>query len=148
MTDDTIVQEIRIRASAERIFEALTNPEQLVRWWGIEGRFQTTQAESDPHPGGKWQMRGMGMNGRPFTIRGTYREIIRPRVLDFTWLPDWQEDAAETFVRIELEERGGVTRVRLTHSGLSTAASRESHKGWPQLLASLQAHLARSEPGR
>src|SRR5215475_8779566 len=40
---DTIVQEITIKGSAERIFEALTNPDQRVKWWGAEGRFQTTQ---------------------------------------------------------------------------------------------------------
>ena len=40
--DETVIQEITIKASAERIFEALTNPEQRKEWWGSEGRFQTT----------------------------------------------------------------------------------------------------------
>ena len=43
----TIVKEITIKGSAERIFEALTNPDQRMKWWGAEGRFQTTQMESD-----------------------------------------------------------------------------------------------------
>src|SRR5260221_299500 len=30
---DTIVQEITIKAPAERIFEALTNPDQRLKWW-------------------------------------------------------------------------------------------------------------------
>lgn len=30
--NDTIVQEITIKAPAERIFEALTNPGELVKW--------------------------------------------------------------------------------------------------------------------
>jgi len=38
----TIVKEI-IKGSAERIFEALTNPDQRMTWWGAEGRFQTTE---------------------------------------------------------------------------------------------------------
>ena len=54
---DTIVQEVTIRASAERIFEALTNPDQRVKWWGSDGRFQTTHMESDLRPGGRWAMR-------------------------------------------------------------------------------------------
>jgi uncharacterized protein YndB with AHSA1/START domain len=62
-------------------------------------------------------------------------------VLVFTWLPDWQEDASETLVRIDLEETSGGTTVRLTHSGLSTDRSRASHQGWPQLLARLQTHV-------
>ncbi|MGB6944284.1 MAG: SRPBCC domain-containing protein [Bryobacteraceae bacterium] len=137
---DTIVQEIVIQAPAERIFEALTNPAQRVKWWGAEGRFQTTHMESDLRPGGKWLMSGTGMGGRPFTISGEYREIERPRLLVFTWLPDWQENAEVTVVRFDLEENDGVTTVRLTHSGLTTESSRASHRGWPQVLGWLQAY--------
>ena len=137
---DTIVQEITIKGSAERIFEALTNPGQLVRWWGAEGRFQTTQMESDLRLGGKWTMRGIGMGGKPFTVAGEYRRIERPRLLVFTWFPDWQEDATESIVRFDLEEKDGVTTVRLTHSGLTSESSRASHKAWPQILTWLQAY--------
>lgn len=38
---DTIVQEITIKGSAERIFEALTNPHERMKWWGAQGRFQS-----------------------------------------------------------------------------------------------------------
>ncbi len=138
---DTIVQEIAIRGTAERIFEVLTNPDERVQWWGAKGRFQTTHMESDLRAGGKWIMRGIGMGGKPFTVRGEYREISRPNLLVFTWLPDWQEDAFETIVRLDLEEKDGITTVRLTHSGLTTETSRTSHKGWPQILTWLQAYV-------
>jgi len=137
---DRIVQEIAIKGSAKRIFEALTNPEQRVRWWGSEGRFQTTHMESDLRPGGKWMMRGSGVGGKPFKVSGEYRQIEPPRLLVFTWLPDWQEDATESTVRFDLEEKNGVTTVRLTHSGL-TESSRSSHKGWPQVLTWLQGYV-------
>lgn len=140
---DTIVQEITINGSAERIFEALTNPGQRVRWWGAEGRFQTTHMESDLRLGGKWMMHGIGMGGKLFTVKGEYRQIERPRLLVFTWLPDWQEDATETIVRFDLVEKDGVTTVRLTHSGLASESSRASHKGWPQILTWLQAYVER-----
>jgi uncharacterized protein YndB with AHSA1/START domain len=138
---DTIVHEIAIRRPAERIFEALTNPAQRVQWWGAAGRFQVTYAESDLRPGGRWMMRGDGMGGRPFQVMGEYRQIERPRLLVFTWLPDWQEDATETLVRFELEEKDGITTVRLTHSGLTSESSRASHQGWPQILSWLQAYV-------
>jgi len=57
---DAIVQEISIKASAKRIFEALVNPGERMKWWGAEGRFQTTAMESDLRPGGKWMMSGKG----------------------------------------------------------------------------------------
>jgi len=145
-SSDTIVQEITIKGSAERIFEALTNPDQRIKWWGTEGRFQTTHMESDLRLGGKWMMRGIGMGGKPFTVGREYRQIERPRLLVFTWLPDWQEDATESIVRFDLQENGGVTTVRLTHSGLESESSRVSHKGWPQILTWLQAYVERQLP--
>src|SRR5215472_11222924 len=86
---DTIIKEITIKGSAERIFEALTNPDQRMKWWGAEGRFQTTHMESDLRPGGRWVMRGTGIGGKPFSVLGTYRTVERPHLLVFTWLPDW-----------------------------------------------------------
>ena len=139
--NDTIVKEIVIKAPAERIFEALVDPRQRVEWWGVAGRFQATHMESDLRPGGAWLMRGVGADGRRFTVRGEYRAIERPRLLEFTWLPDWQEDAQLTLVRFDLAEADGSTTVRLTHSGHTTGRSRESHRGWPQILAGLQAYV-------
>ena len=74
-------------------------------------------------------------------MSGEYREIDPPRVLVFAWLPSWQEDAIESIVRFDLEEKNGITTVRLTHSGLRTDSSRASHKGWPQILCWLQAYV-------
>jgi uncharacterized protein YndB with AHSA1/START domain len=138
--NDRIVKEISISASAERVYEALTDPRQRVKWWGVEGRFQATQMESDLRPGGAWLMRGTSIGGAPFTIRGEYRTVERPRVLEFTFLPDWRQEP-QTLVRFELEEKDGTTVVKLIHSGLTTAASRERYQSWPCLLASLQAHV-------
>ncbi len=138
--NETIIQEIKIHGSAERIFEALANPEQRMRWWGIKGRFQVTEVNSDLRPGGKWSMRGTGF-GKPFTVQGEYRQIEPPRLLSFTWLPEWQGDPTVSLVRFDLKEDAGATTVRLTHSGLTTELSRSSHRGWPQLLALLRDYV-------
>lgn len=138
---DTITEEITIRAPADEIFAALTSPEERVKWWGAEGRFKTTQMESDLRPGGTWLMRGIGVGGRPFTIQGVYREIQRPRLLVFTWLPSWQTDALESLVRFDLEEKNGTTTVRVTHSGLTTESARLQHRGWSDILGWLRVYI-------
>lgn len=140
IANDTIVKEITIKAPAERIFEALTIPDQRVKWWG-GGQFQATHMESDLRPSGKWMMRGASSGGRSFSVVGEYRKVRRPSLLVFTWLPNWQQDLTESLVRFDLEEKDGVTTVRLTHSGLTTEISRASHQGWPQILAWLQAYV-------
>jgi uncharacterized protein YndB with AHSA1/START domain len=136
---ETIIQEITIKAPAKRIFEALANPEQRKEWWGAVGRFQTTNVESDLRVGGKWKMVGTTF-GRTFTIKGEYRAIDPPHVLEFTWLPDWQPNPTETLVRFDLTEKDGLTTVRLTHSGL-TREGLQAHKGWPQILTWLRAYV-------
>jgi uncharacterized protein YndB with AHSA1/START domain len=142
-TGDTITEEITIKARANQVFAALTSPEERVKWWGTGGRFKTTHMESDLRPGGKWLMRGIGIGGKPFTVQGVYREIQRPHVLAFTWLPSWQEDTLESLVRFDLEEKDGVTTVRLTHSGLTTESARTQHRGWPDILDWLRAYIER-----
>lgn len=137
---DAIVEEIAIKAPAERIFKALTDPAARVKWWGRKDRFETTAMDSDLRPGGPWTMRGIGMGGKPFTITGVYRIVDRPRAIAFTWLPDWDEEATETLVRFDLDERDGVTTVRVTHSGFASAGSRARHQGWPQILSWLQGY--------
>jgi uncharacterized protein YndB with AHSA1/START domain len=128
-TIDAIVEEIAIKAPAERIFDALTDPATRVKWWGLKGRFETTDMESDLRPGGRWMMRGNGMGGKPFKVIGIYRTVARPHALAFTWLPDWDEAATETLVRFDLQEHDGITTVRLTHSGFASAGSRARHQG-------------------
>jgi uncharacterized protein YndB with AHSA1/START domain len=139
-TIDAIVEEIAIKAPAERIFDALTDPATRVKWWGLKGRFETTDMESDLRPGGRWMMRGNGMGGKPFKVIGIYRTVERPHALAFTWLPDWDEAATETLVRFDLQEHDGITTVRLTHSGFASAGSRARHQGWPQILSWLQSY--------
>lgn len=138
---DTIVAEITISAPAERVFEAFTNPSERMKWWSAAGRFQVTHADSDLRPGGKWSIRGTKGDGGAFCVKGEYRTVERPRLLLFTWLPDWQGDATESLVQVELSEVNGMTHLRLTHSGLRTETSRASHRGWPQVIAQLKMHL-------
>ncbi len=141
---DTITEEITINASAHKVFVALTDPQERVKWWGRAGRFQAQEMQSDLRPGGRWQMTGIGMGGRPFIVEGIYRQIQPPHVLAFTWRPSWQGNAQETLVRFDLSEENGVTKVRLTHSGLGGEAVR-GHQGWPDVLSWLKDHAERKD---
>ena len=135
-TSDTIVQEIAIHAPAERIFKALVDPDERVKWWG-RGQFRATRLDHDLRPGGHYVLY-CDMSGTERTVRGVYRTIEPPSVLEFTWLPDWYENPSESVVRFDLMEDSGVTTVRITHSGLVTQSDRQAHGGWPYILASLK----------
>lgn len=134
--DSAIIKEISINAPAERIFDAIADPKQRVKWWGIEGKFQVTEMESDLHVGGAWTMRGTAQGGHPFTFRGVYRTVNRPHKLEFTWKPD--SDEPESLVCFDLIDTGGATTVRVTHSRLTADLARERYQGWPLLLGLLR----------
>ncbi|MBV8278185.1 MAG: SRPBCC domain-containing protein [Verrucomicrobia bacterium] len=136
---ETIIEEITIKGSAERIFEALADPKQRPQWWGKPGGYQSTEMDSDLRVGGKWIMKGLAM-GKPFSCHGEYTKVDRPGLLEFTWSPSWQGDELESLVRFDLNEKDGVTTVRVTHSGLNSAA-RDAHRGWPQVLSWLKAYV-------
>ena len=142
-SDDTTVEEVTINAPAERIFSALTNPDELLKWWAAEGQSHATDAETAPRPGGRWLMRvssDRGTGASKTTVRGEYRTVEPPSLLVFTWIRD-EENHPETLVRWDLEGHDGVTTVRLTHSGLTTDRLRNRNNGWPVVVKLLQSHL-------
>lgn len=141
--NDTIVQEIVIQRSADKIFAALTSPEALVKWWGVVGKFQVTQMESELRPGGKWRMHLVGGSGAHMSVAGEYRDVQPPHLLTYSWIRE-QESPHESVVRWDLEETAGVTRVRLTHSGLHTPELRARNNGWPVILELLASYLEES----
>jgi uncharacterized protein YndB with AHSA1/START domain len=131
-SNDTIVQEITIKASAARIFDALTDPDELLEWWCIEGQFKLVRALCDVRTGGKWTMRLLGYGDdeqRESIVHGVYRTVMRPNLLEYTWIRE-EEGHPETVVRWELQQYGDSTRVRVTHSGLNTPRLRERNSGW------------------
>lgn len=145
-TSTTIVQEITIAAPVAKVFAALTVPEQVMQWWGSDDSYRSTNMEQDFRVGGAWRTSGSDNEGQSFSVKGTYRAIEPPRLLEYTWIHDWGpiEDRTETLVRFELDERDGVTHVRLTHSGFTDPASRDEHdRGWAMVLGWLRDYAQR-----
>jgi len=141
VSNDTIIQEVTIKGSAERIFAAITSPGELYQWWNVSGKFQVQEVECDVRLGGKWIMRVEGNcegGNTENVVSGEYRLIERPHVLVYTWL---REDKIETEVRWDLEEKNGFTKVRVTHSGLNTEALRARNNGWSMVVGLLQAYV-------
>jgi uncharacterized protein YndB with AHSA1/START domain len=137
--DDAVVREIAIRAPAAAVFAMFTDPALLVRWIGI-------RALLEPRPGGAFRFElvpGEFCSGR-------YVEVVPHRRVVFTW--GWESGAipvapGATTVEVDLDERDGVTHVRLTHRDLD-AALREMHAGgWEQYLARLAAAAEGRDPG-
>jgi uncharacterized protein YndB with AHSA1/START domain len=142
---DEIVSEIQIAAPPERVFQALVDPSQVLRWWGQNGIYRCTEFECDLRPGGKLRNAGVAADGRAFEAIGEYLEVDPPRLLVHSWVASWTGDV-KTKVRWELEPTKQGTLVRIRHSGFAAHPELAgAYSGWPRLLVWLQANLERGE---
>jgi uncharacterized protein YndB with AHSA1/START domain len=78
---NTVLGEIFIAAPPARVFQAITDPRQMPKWWGQQDLYRITEWKADLRRGGKWSSVGMGADGRSFRIDGQYLEIDPPRLL-------------------------------------------------------------------
>ena len=102
---DELVCEISIAAPPERVFQAIVDPAQVVKWWGQAGIYWCTEFQSDLRVGGKWRCAGEGGQFGKFEAHGEYLQIDRPRLLVHSWIASWTRDA-KTAVHWELEPKG------------------------------------------
>ncbi|MDX1624840.1 MAG: SRPBCC domain-containing protein [Gemmatimonadota bacterium] len=144
-TEDRIIVEIHIAAPPEAVFDALTDPDRIVEWWGDEEYYETEEAEVELRVGGRWRAAGRNSDGSPFSVTGEYRDVERPRLLSYTWDPTWAEWEREepSLVTISLEPETDGTRLTLVHEGFAGyEKDREDHaEGWPFVLELLKEHL-------
>jgi uncharacterized protein YndB with AHSA1/START domain len=149
---DTIVSEIFIAAPPARVFQAITDPNQMPLWWGAQGLYRLNECKSDLRVGGKWSSVGAGTDGKPFRVEGEYMEIDPPRLLVYTWISSW--GSQKTLVRWELEPQsvhglhpsgprraGTGTLVKVRHEGFAgnLASAMEHSEGWKRVLGWLVA---------
>src|SRR5436305_8453888 len=102
--NNSILAESFIARPPDRVFQALTDPQQMTKWWGERGVYRITENKADLRVGGKWSSTGVSADGKPFTVDGEYVEIDRPRLLVYTWNPSFSH-TVKTTVRCELESR-------------------------------------------
>ena len=141
---DPLVLELTctLDASPERIFRALTDPAELVKWWGPSG-FTTPEIEIDPRVGGSYRLGMQPPDGELFHLAGEFLEVGRPTRLAYSFR--WEEpdpDDQETAVKLFLDAVAGQTRLSLWHGVFATEARLALHKsGWADSLQRLSAFL-------
>jgi uncharacterized protein YndB with AHSA1/START domain len=143
---DAIVAEVHIAAPPERVFQAMTDPTQLMQWWGQKGRYQHTDCTMDVRIGGKWMSAGVGADGTPYKVEGEYLAVDPPHALTYTWKPSFQE-FNESTVAWELTPSGQGTLLKMRHYGLSQQAKarKDYANGWPTVLGWMRAYLESGE---
>src|SRR3954468_20806443 len=120
----TIVR--KIKASPVKVWAAITQPEQMMQWWGPDAG-PTLRADVDVRPGGRFSVVFRLLNGEEHNPTGIYREVVPEKKLVFTWdLPGAPEP--ESLVTFQLKPIEGGTELTLTHERLPDEDARISHE--------------------
>lgn len=126
--------EVTIAATAEVVWAHLTTAEGLVRWVGPD-------AVAEPVTGG--ELRWSHPDGS--AVVGRFLELVPHRRVVFSY--GWEDGRMgvppeSTTVEIDLEERDGVTTLRLVHRRLPADVVDEHERGWAYFLGVLRGSLA------
>jgi uncharacterized protein YndB with AHSA1/START domain len=94
-------------APAALVYEAMTNPEHIRRWWGA-GHGEVTTCEVDLRVGGRWHFAQTGPDGQEVSFSGEYRELDPPGHLVHTEVFD-NIQSPPSLVESTLTEQDGKT---------------------------------------
>lgn len=130
----------RIKAPPARVYAAITDPAQMLQWWGPDAG-PTLSAEADVRPGGRFSVVFRLLNGDEHNPTGVYREVVPDEKLVFTW--EWAgAPERESLVTFLLRPIDDGTELTLIHEQLPDEAARHSHRaGWSGLLDKLPVFL-------
>ena len=132
----TLIVRRSIRATAEKLFDAWTLPEQLKLWWG-PGPVVCTAAEVDLKVGGRYRIANQFPDGKVLWISGEFEVIERPKRLIYSWRIGAESGPAERVI-VQFEPSGSSTEVIVTHERITAAAVRDLHQqGWDGCLLKL-----------
>ncbi len=123
----------------EELFAFVTEPQNLIQWWGPEGT-GVAEAKLDLRRPGPWSLSLTHPSGGPFEMRGTVLKVTPPRFVEFTMnVPGSDTDST---VRFEVTPQGAGSRLTLIQSGISDEMVAMGQRGWGSTLARLERLIA------
>ena len=132
-----------IRATPERLFDAWTNPEQLIEWWGPEG-VACIAPSVDLRVGGRYRIGNRMPDGSEIWIVGEFEAVDRPHLLTYSWRLEGRDGDSER-VTVRFERRDTETDVIVTHERIANETLRDQHAlGWHGCLAGLARFIVRA----
>ncbi|MDR7380939.1 SRPBCC domain-containing protein [Promicromonospora iranensis] len=111
--DREIVMSRTFDAPAHLVFDALTTPDLLARWYGARG-WRLVACSVDLRVGGRWRFVSHGPDDAEMAQSGTYREVERPSRLVYTEAFDDQSYPGETLIAHDLTELAATTTLTST----------------------------------
>jgi len=127
-----------LNAPTARVFRALTDPAEAVRWWGPPD-VHTSSVEIDLRVGGRCRWVMHPADGRAVLL-GEIVEVDPPHLLVMT--NRWEGNPAQSLVTIRLTAAGNQTLLELVHERLPRDAAVDDYdRWWTATVQALTTHL-------
>jgi uncharacterized protein YndB with AHSA1/START domain len=129
---------VLLSATRESVWRALTEPEELAKWWGPKG-FTIPNIELDLRVGGGYRFTMQPPEGDSFHLYGEFTEVEPPARLAYTFVWDPPDpDDRETVARLALDDLGDSTELSLVQGPFATDERLALHRdGWSEGLEKL-----------
>jgi uncharacterized protein YndB with AHSA1/START domain len=126
-------------APPSAVFRALTEPDELAKWWGPAG-FAAPSIELDLRVGGSYRIAMQPPAGGVFYLSGEFRDVDPPSRLAYTFR--WEDpdpDDRETVATLTLRDLGESTELVLAQGPFATEPRRALHRqGWTDSFDKLE----------
>jgi Uncharacterized conserved protein len=130
-----VVVEKTVDAPVERVWQAITDKEQLKQWYFDLDDFK-------PEVGFHFTFPGQGHKGEQYLHLCTVTEVIPRQKLQYSW--QYEGHRGYSLVTFELAETGTQTKLTLTHHGLETFpqdtpdfAWKSFNGGWSEIIGKM-----------
>jgi uncharacterized protein YndB with AHSA1/START domain len=133
----TLQKKVTIKASKERVWEALTTPEQIRQY--LFG----TDTVTDWKKGSSIIYRGV-WEGKPYEEKGKIIDVVPGKLLHTSYLGGGREDKPENYANViyTLDEKDGDTTVSVSQDNIGSEEERQhSGKNWGLVLDGMKKML-------
>ena len=130
-TADPVVKEILLDAPASRVWKALTDKDDMKKWYFDLSAFRA-------EPGFEFRFYGEGTKGDKYLHLCKVVDVIPEKKLSYSW--QYEGFEGYSVVTFELTPEGNKTKLRLTHEGLDSFpavpdfAKENFNAGWQELI--------------
>jgi uncharacterized protein YndB with AHSA1/START domain len=129
---DPIIKEVELNAPVSRVWKALTDKEQMKKWYFDIDEFKA-------QPGFKFQFYGEGLKGEKYLHLCEIIEAQFEKKLSYSWR--YKDYPGNSIVTFELSPAGNKTKLKLTHQGIESFSTQNPdfakenfEMGWSEII--------------
>ena len=132
-----ITVETTVAATLSRVWNAYSNPDDILQWNAASDDWHTTRSTVDLRPGGKFCSRMEAKDGSfGFDFAGTYTRVVPESLIEYSF--------GDREAKVEFVESGegaaGVT-VRIAFDAEETHSLEQQRAGWQAILDRFRRHV-------